>query len=212
VELLAFIALQLYDPRSSIVASLITNSALGTPLCSWSNMRSRLLLYVSLPEEKENINVNYGIQFSWRSPSLYISLSGAHTCTAATLDVSYILGNHNSLHSHMVGDSLQFPTNHNMDQDHRVPGYRSRGSGFDSRRYQIFWEVVGLGCGPFSLVSTIEELLGRNSSGSGPESRDHGSGYLLRWSCDTLYPQKLALTSPTSNGSSQTRAIEFSLI
>jgi hypothetical protein len=26
----------------------------------------------------------------------------------------------------------------------RVPGYRSRGPRFDSRRYQIFWEVVGL--------------------------------------------------------------------
>jgi hypothetical protein len=25
----------------------------------------------------------------------------------------------------------------------RVPGYRSRGSVFDFRRYQIFWEVVG---------------------------------------------------------------------
>jgi hypothetical protein len=41
----------------------------------------------------------------------------------------------------------------------RVPGYRSRGSGFDSRRYQIFWEVVGLERGPLSLMSTIEELL-----------------------------------------------------
>jgi hypothetical protein len=29
---------------------------------------------------------------------------------------------------------------------------------FDSRRYQIFWEVVGLEGRPFSLVSTIEEL------------------------------------------------------
>jgi hypothetical protein len=34
-----------------------------------------------------------------------------------------------------------------------------RWSGFDFRRYQIFWEVVGLERGPLSLVSTIEELL-----------------------------------------------------
>jgi hypothetical protein len=32
---------------------------------------------------------------------------------------------------------------------------------FDSRRYQIFWEVVGLERGPLSLVSTTEELLDR---------------------------------------------------
>jgi hypothetical protein len=43
----------------------------------------------------------------------------------------------------------------------RVPGYRSRGSGFDSRRYQIFWEVVGLERGPPILVRIIEELLER---------------------------------------------------
>jgi hypothetical protein len=46
-------------------------------------------------------------------------------------------------------------------------GYRSRGPGIDSQCYQIFWEVVGLERGPFSLVSTIEEPLGRNDSGSG---------------------------------------------
>jgi hypothetical protein len=34
-------------------------------------------------------------------------------------------------------------------------------SEFDSLRYQIFWEVVGLERGPLSLVSTIEELLDR---------------------------------------------------
>jgi hypothetical protein len=38
----------------------------------------------------------------------------------------------------------------------RVPGYSP---GFDSRRYQIFWEVVGLERGPLSLVRIIEELL-----------------------------------------------------
>jgi hypothetical protein len=41
----------------------------------------------------------------------------------------------------------------------RVPGYRSRGPGFDSRGYQSFLEVVGLERGPLSLVRIIEELL-----------------------------------------------------
>jgi hypothetical protein len=34
-------------------------------------------------------------------------------------------------------------------------------SGFDFRRYHIFWEVLGLERGPLSLVSTTEELLER---------------------------------------------------
>jgi hypothetical protein len=34
-------------------------------------------------------------------------------------------------------------------------------SGFDSRCYQFFWEVVGLEQGPLSIVSTPEQLLGR---------------------------------------------------
>jgi hypothetical protein len=54
----------------------------------------------------------------------------------------------------------------------RVPGYRSREPGFDSQRYQIFWEVVGLERDPLSLVSITEGLLGRNSSGFGLENRD----------------------------------------
>jgi hypothetical protein len=37
-----------------------------------------------------------------------------------------------------------------------VPGYRSRGPGLDSQRYQIFWEIVGLERGPLSLVSARE--------------------------------------------------------
>jgi hypothetical protein len=54
----------------------------------------------------------------------------------------------------------------------RVPGYRSRGPGFDSRLYQIFWEVVGLERGPLSLVRIIEELLEWKNSGSGLENRN----------------------------------------
>jgi hypothetical protein len=54
-------------------------------------------------------------------------------------------------------------------------------SGFDSPRYQIFWEVVGLERGPLRLMSTIEELLGRKSSGSGLESREYGRVALTTW-------------------------------
>jgi hypothetical protein len=50
------------------------------------------------------------------------------------------------------------------------------------------------------------------------ESREHGRGDPVRWSRDTLYPQKLALTLLSSSGSSvdivrsQTKTTEFSLV
>jgi hypothetical protein len=47
-------------------------------------------------------------------------------------------------------------------------------SGFDSRRYQIFWEEVCLEGVPLSLVSSTEELLERKSSSSGLEIRCYG--------------------------------------
>jgi hypothetical protein len=58
---------------------------------------------------------------------------------------------------------------------------------------------VGLERGPLSLVSTTEELLERNSCGSGLENREFGRRDPSRLPRDTLYPQKLALTSPTSD-------------
>jgi hypothetical protein len=48
-----------------------------------------------------------------------------------------------------------------------VPGYKSRDPEFDSWRYQIFWEVVGVERDPFSFVRIIEDLLEWKSSGSG---------------------------------------------
>jgi hypothetical protein len=90
---------------------------------------------------------------------------------------------------------------------------------FDSRRYQISWDVVCLERGPFSLVSTIEELLEIKSSGSGLEIRDHGSRHpwcSWCWPRDTLYPQNLTLTLPTSGSRSivivrlRNKATEFS--
>jgi hypothetical protein len=75
-------------------------------------------------------------------------------------------------------------------------------SWFDSRRCQIFWEVVGLERGSLSQVSTIEELLERESGGSGLESREYG---IVIRHADHVTPsilKKLAVSSPTSGGRS----------
>jgi hypothetical protein len=75
-------------------------------------------------------------------------------------------------------------------------------SGFDSRRYNIFWEVVGLERGPLSPVNTIEELLGRISNGPGLEIQEYGRRDPSRWPRGTLSPWKLVLTSLTGGGHS----------
>jgi hypothetical protein len=98
-----------------------------------------------------------------------------------------------------------------------VPGYRSRGSGsiLGSIRFSEK-QRVGLERGPFSLVSTIEELLRRKSNGSGLEIREYCRRDSSRWARGTLYPQKLALPSPKNGGRSngivrfRTQAKEFS--
>jgi hypothetical protein len=41
----------------------------------------------------------------------------------------------------------------------RVPGYSPRGLGFDSLRYQIFFQAVCLERGVLNLVRIIEEVL-----------------------------------------------------
>jgi hypothetical protein len=100
----------------------------------------------------------------------------------------------------------------------RIPDYRSRGLGSIPGASRFFWEVVGLERGPLSLVSTIEELLERNSSSSGLEIREYGRRDPSRWPRGTLYPQKLALTSPISGGrsvgivSTRTQTTEFSFL
>jgi hypothetical protein len=77
---------------------------------------------------------------------------------------------------------------------------------------------VGLERGPLSLVSAIEELLERKSSGSGLEIEN--TAVRIRHA-DHVAPsirKKLALTSPTIGGlsvrivSSRTKATEFSLV
>jgi hypothetical protein len=75
-------------------------------------------------------------------------------------------------------------------------------SWFNSRHYQIFWEVVGLERRLISLVSKTGEEFGRKISGSSLESREYGRRNPPRWPRGTLYPQKSALTSSTSGGRS----------
>jgi hypothetical protein len=61
-----------------------------------------------------------------------------------------------------------------------VPGFRSRDPMFDSRRYQIFWEVVGLERGALSLVRITDVFLEWKSSRSG--SRKSGlTAVRIRW-------------------------------
>jgi hypothetical protein len=61
---------------------------------------------------------------------------------------------------------------------------------------------VGLERGPLSLLSTIEELFGRESRGSSLENRNTAVGTRRADHTTSLYLQKLTLTSPTSGGRS----------
>jgi hypothetical protein len=84
-----------------------------------------------------------------------------------------------------------------------IPGFAWNDQGINNKKITaIFWEVVGLERGPLSLVSTTEEPLGRKSGCSGLEIREYGRRGPSRWPRGTLYPHKLALTSPTSGGRS----------
>jgi hypothetical protein len=91
-------------------------------------------------------------------------------------------------------------------------------SWFDSRRYQIFWEILGLERVPLSFVGKIEELLERKSSGSGLETEITAVEVRCAKHATPFYPQKLALTSPTSGGrsvgivSSRTKSAELLLL
>jgi hypothetical protein len=60
------------------------------------------------------------------------------------------------------------------DTDYTVREFPVQRSGFDSRRYQIFREVVGLERDRLSLVNATDDLLGRKSGRSGLDNREYG--------------------------------------
>jgi hypothetical protein len=155
------------------------------------------------------------------------------TTVANTLEVIYSRSEASSLQSLWAKKNLipasiypsPFENKINLWQTHamdrlcglvaRVSGYRSRGSGFDFRRFQIFWEAEGLERGPLSLVRTTEELLGR-SSGSGLETRDYRPWESVALTTRHPLSAKVGTTSPASGGRSvgivrsRTKATEFS--
>jgi hypothetical protein len=85
-------------------------------------------------------------------------------------------------------------------------------SGFDSRHYQIFWEVVGLERGPFSLVITVEKLLGKKNSGFCLESREYGRRDPSHWSCDTSQSAKVGTNFADKRRSQATEFFLFHII
>jgi hypothetical protein len=98
----------------------------------------------------------------------------------------------------------------------RVSGYTSKGPGFDSQSYQIFWEVWN---GVHSASwGQLRSYLNEKVAAPVQKTEINGRGNSLRWPRNTLYLQKLALTSPTSGGRLfnivrlRTKATEFSFI
>jgi hypothetical protein len=77
-------------------------------------------------------------------------------------------------------------------------------------------EAPGLERGPLRLERKTEELLEGKVAPPVYKTEINDRGNPLRWPRDTLYPQKLALTSPTSGGRSvgivrsRIKATEFS--
>jgi hypothetical protein len=95
----------------------------------------------------------------WNAPGLYyVVFPKFGWYKIWSLKVEYILVMSSlecfSVHGHLCGQVV------------RVSGYRSRDSRFDSRRYLILCELVGLEQGPLSLVNMTEELLEWKNSGS----------------------------------------------
>jgi hypothetical protein len=95
-------------------------------------------------------------------------------------------------------DGLDAAKNRKISCPCRPPLWSSgQNSWLQIRKFQVRFpgttrkKIAGLERGPLSLVSTNEELLGRNSSCSGLESREYGRRDSSRWPRGNLFPQKV---------------------
>jgi hypothetical protein len=84
----------------------------------------------------------------------------------------------------------------------RVSGYRSRGLGFDSQCYQIFWKVVDLERSLLSLMRITEELLDWKVRATVKRKEINGRGTICADYATPHYSQVLVLTSPKIGGRS----------
>jgi hypothetical protein len=110
----------------------------------------------------EQEKVVFWIPFVWMNECVYV-LCMCCCLAPEQLDI---------LRSYTLFKRLFVIMDHLPGLEVRVPGYRSKGPGFDSRRYQIFWEIMGLERGPLSLVRINWGAPWPGSSGCGLENRN----------------------------------------
>jgi hypothetical protein len=105
----------------------------------------------------------YSLYHTWFDMNKSVKAYSKLHATVCSLSNSMFLcrSNNSQLCGTRVFIAVSTNFNRLFDLVVRVPGYRSRGLGFDSRCYQIFWEVVGLERSSLSLVRITEELLER---------------------------------------------------
>jgi hypothetical protein len=115
-------------------------------------------------------------------------------------------------------EETQFCTAGNRTRAFQPVAIQTELSRLPIREKKVSQTILRYPRGLLSLVSTTEKLLGRKSSASGLKIREYGHRDPSCWPRGILYPQKLAITSPTSGGRSvgiarsRTQATEFSFL
>jgi hypothetical protein len=149
-------------------AALCLNCFLPHVYYSYACASKQLQLHTSRKSRHECLlDVQYFISLYW-APN-----SGFLFRTLSTLE--FLIGMSENLYTsilnawpiHVILSFSYIGLHYQCGLAFRVPGYRPRGPGFDSRRQHILLETVGLQRGPLSLVSINEELLESKSSSSG---------------------------------------------